>query len=74
MFDTKYVAFDDEFVIIFPPTLVHKEVAQYFSDRKVTGAGFVNMETHKAFGESTSLGVKSGPLDSFLIGQVLGRK
>jgi hypothetical protein len=59
----KYIVFNDngfsEFVV-FPETLVHRDIARAVRAENILGAGFCNIHDDKfvCYGESISLGVK----------------
>lgn len=74
----KYIIFSNGEPVIFPDTLGHKEVAGM---RMVDSAGFCRIETYRnqwddirakvsVWGESTSLGVKSNPVDAEIIKKI----
>jgi len=76
MYKAKYVIFDG-CAVVFSPVLTHKHMVPF--DAKCEGAGFVtfhnDVDTYgdtsvvaEAYGESTSLGIKSrGEQDSLII-------
>lgn len=71
----KYIVFDNVMPIVFPDSLVHKEVANIFltsKGMKPTSAGFCYIdETYCCYGESTSLNLKSNIDDSNLLDSIL---
>ena len=72
----KYVVFDNNEFVIFPPSMVHADVTQ---NRNVVGAGFCNFarkaDSDEAnchcWGESISLGVESREEDEDIINRAL---
>jgi len=73
----KYIVFDYNIPVLFPDYAVHAEVASEMKDRygDPTSAGFVARNadgTFSAYGESTSLDIKSDPKrDSQLITRMM---
>ena len=59
----KYIATYDDVMIIFPPTVEHKAIADAVGSR-VTSAGLIRVYDDgqiRCFGESTTLGLHSDP-------------
>ena len=76
---TKYIVIEDENIIIFPETLVHKEVADKFGN--VIRAGFCQIFTdgsdiiYHCFGRSDSLNLESDvEMDSYLLQNLFERR
>jgi len=67
----KYVIRADGTVKVFPRTSIHAYQVcgcpEEDCPRRAVSAGFYNTETGEAYGESTSIGVKSRPEDSQII-------
>lgn len=58
----KYIVIDEKEMIIFPPTLQHRDIAR---DLCVTSAGFI--EDGKCYGQSDSLGIGYKESDNKLL-------
>lgn len=76
MFKAKYIIIGDSNPVVFPETMIHKDVAWALAGgKKCIGAGFVILteEGYACYGESISLQVKSrGAADSQILNRFLG--
>jgi hypothetical protein len=63
----KYIRFHNIEMVIFPTTMQHDIMAKRLGLSKddIQGAGFVDIEDIKMYGESESLGIKSHEDDLF---------
>lgn len=68
--DPKYICFERAHgcadMVIFPATGQHSDMAKALRLEKseIVSAGFVSLEHHKCYGESTSLGRRAEPEDT----------
>lgn len=62
----KYVNHEDLGIIIFPPSVTHKQIAEMLGGR-ILSAGFVDMAPCNCFGESVSLGIAANTNDIALL-------
>jgi len=72
--EKKYIIVDSMWPIIFPAYITHIEAAKVAEGKKITSAGFFNVNRDgdgtfeiSTYGESTSLKLKPDEDDSFLI-------
>lgn len=55
----KYIIFEENYIIIFPRFIPHKEIAERLRDKKVVSAGFVDFGLINCHGESKDIGAKA---------------